>query len=115
MDLVCELSSKFSIPYFTKAINGEEYHNVMGCRTRLNSNWTNDPNIDCLRTGNLAYISLNLPRYALKGDFWNELQHAMEVAEEVLLIRREHGIKLLEKKNIMPFLAQEDDKGETLL
>ena len=112
MDLVCELSSKFSIPYFTKDVAGEEYHNVMGCRTRLNSNWTGDPNSDCLRTGNLAYISLNLPRYALKGDLWNELQHAMEVAKEVLLIRKEHGLKLMEKKNLMPFLAQTNDEGE---
>ena len=111
MDLVCELSSKFSIPYFTKDVDGEEYHNVMGCRTRLNSNWTGDPSTDCLRTGNLAYISLNLPRYALKGDFWNELQHAMEVAKEVLLIRKEHGLKLMEKKNLMPFLSQEDKDG----
>ena len=71
----------------------------MGCRTRLNSNWTGDPSTDCLRTGNLAYISLNLPRYALKGNFWEQLDHAMEVAAEVLLIRKEHGIKLMEKKN----------------
>jgi len=112
LQLVSELSAKFSIPYFTKAVDGEEYHNVMGCRTRLNSNWTGNPSTDCLRTGNLAYISLNLPRYALKGDFWDELQHAMEVAKEVLLLRREHGLKLLEKKNIMPFLAQRGENNE---
>jgi len=112
LDLVSELSAKFSIPYFTKAINGEEYHNVMGCRTRLNSNWTGNPSSDCLRTGNLAYISLNLPRYALKGDFWNELDHAIQVAAEVLILRKEHGLKLLEKKNIMPFLAQKNKEGE---
>jgi ribonucleoside-triphosphate reductase len=112
LDLVADLSAKFSIPYFTKAVDKEEYHNVMGCRTRLNSNWTGDPNIDCLRTGNLAYISLNLPRYALKGDFWNELDHAMDVAAEVLLIRKEHGLKLLNKKNIMPFLSQTNKEGD---
>ena len=37
---------------------------VMGCRTQLNDNWTGDWDKDCLRTGNLAYVTLNLPRIA---------------------------------------------------
>ena len=109
LDKVCELSAKFSIPYFTKALNDEEYHNVMGCRTRLNSNWTGDPDADCLRTGNLAYVSLNLPRYALKGRFYEQLDRAMDTAKEVLLFRKEHAIKLMDKHNMMPFLSQEID------
>ena len=64
-DQVHELSAKFSAPYFAKEVGGGGFHNVMGCRTRLNTNWTGDPDIDTLRTGNLAYVSLNLPRYAL--------------------------------------------------
>lgn len=111
LDKVCELSAKFSIPYFTKSIDGEEYHTIMGCRTRLNSNWTGDPNLDCLRTGNLAYISLNLPRYALKGNFYEELHKAMDVATEILLLRRARSEKLLNKINMMPFLNQEDCDG----
>ena len=109
LDKVCELSAKFSIPYFTKAIDNEEYHNVMGCRTRLNSNWTGDPDTDCLRTGNLGYVSLNLPRYALKGKFYEQLNKAMVIAKEVLLVRKAHAIKLMDKHNMMPFLTQEID------
>jgi len=109
LDKVCELSAKFSIPYFTKALDDEKYHNVMGCRTRLNSTWTGDPDTDCLRTGNLGYVSLNLPRYALKGKFYENLNKAMSIAKEVLIFRKEHAIKLMEKNNMMPFLTQEID------
>jgi ribonucleoside-triphosphate reductase len=111
LDKVCELSSKFSIPYFTKAIDGEEYHTIMGCRSRLNSNWTGDPNKDCLRTGNLAYVSLNLPRYALKGNFYEELDKALAIATQILLLRKARSEKLLYKTNMMPFLNQEDCDG----
>ena len=48
LEKVHELSSKFSIPYFAKEVNKGGYHNVMGCRTRLNSNWTNNSDWDTL-------------------------------------------------------------------
>jgi anaerobic ribonucleoside-triphosphate reductase len=67
--------------------------------------------LDCLRTGNLAYVSLNLPRYALKGNFYEELDKALETAKHVLLIRKAHAEKLLYKANMMPFLNQEDEDG----
>jgi len=112
LEKVCELSAKFSIPYFTKAIDGELYHNVMGCRTALRSNWTGDPNIDCFRTGNLAYVSLNMVRYALKGDFYGELDRALETAKHILLIRKEVSGKLLNKTKMMPFLSQLGSDGK---
>ena len=107
MDLVHELSAKFSAPYFSKELKDGGYANVMGCRTRLNSNWTGDSDLDCVRTGNLAYISLNLPRYALGGDFWNDLEAAMNDAKDILLLRREHGERVL-NKGLLKFLSQED-------
>lgn len=111
MHKVHELSSKFSIPYFAKSLNGEEFFDVMGCRTRLNANWTEDPEQDCLRTGNLGYISLNLPRYAL-GNFWEDLEEALKAATEILLIRRVHAEKVL-KLGLTPFLSQPDEEGGT--
>jgi len=110
LEMVHELSAKFSIPYFAKEVDGNGAHNVMGCRTRLNSNWTGDPNIDTLRTGNLAYVSLNLPRYALSGDFWGNLDEMMEAAKDILLIRRSHAEKLL-KNGLMKFLTQKGSDG----
>lgn len=111
LELVHELSAKFSIPYFAKEVDNGGAHNVMGCRTRLNTNWTGDPDIDTLRTGNLAYVSLNLPRYALGGDFWKSLDEAMEAAAEALLLRRQHAEKLL-KLGLMKFLTQKDIEGD---
>jgi len=77
---VHELSAKFSVPYFsnqTVSWNGDT-SNKMGCRTLLSTNWTGDWDTDTLRTGNLAYISLNLPRIAYKtkignNSFYDEL------------------------------------------
>lgn len=114
---VHELSSKYSTPYFANCI--PEYtgghSNVMGCRTRLNSNWTGNWDTDTLRTGNLAYVSLNLPRIAYKaGDegFYDGLNHTLELAEEVLLIRRNHALKCLDKFDLLPFLTHENSEGE---
>lgn len=107
MTLVHELSAKFSAPYFSKELKDGGYANVMGCRTRLNSNWTGDSDVDTLRTGNLAYISLNLPRYALGGDFWNDLTMAMDDAKEILLLRRAHADRVM-KNGLLKFLTQGD-------
>lgn len=107
MDLVHELSAKFSAPYFSKELKDGGYANVMGCRTRLNSNWTGDSDIDTLRTGNLAYISLNLPRYALGGNFWDDLTAALDDAKEILMLRRAHAERVM-KNGLLKFLSQED-------
>lgn len=107
MGLVHELSAKFSAPYFSKELKDGGYANVMGCRTRLNSNWTGDSDLDTVRTGNLAYISLNLPRYALGGNFWDDLTQAMDDAKEILLLRRAHADRVM-KAGLLKFLSQED-------
>lgn len=109
IESVHNLSAKFSIPYFAKELDGPK--TVMGCRTVLNTNWTNDPEQDILRTGNLAYISLNLPRYALKNNFWDELDLALDIATEALIIRRAHAEKLL-KGGLMKFLTQKGADGD---
>jgi anaerobic ribonucleoside-triphosphate reductase len=100
-------------------IEVKDNHNFLGgngyilsgnCRTALNTNWTNDPEEDIIKTGNLAYVSLNLPRYALKGDFWDELDLAMEIAVEALLVRKQHAHKMLDN-GLMKFLTQKDIDG----
>ena len=111
MALVHELSAKFSAPYFSKELKDGGYANVMGCRTRLNSNWTGNSDLDTLRTGNLAYISLNLPRYALGGRFWDDLTSAMDDAKEILLLRRAHAEKVM-KAGLLKFLTQSDNNEE---
>lgn len=116
-DDLFRLSAKYSLPYFNKAID-DNYALVMGCRTRLSTNWTGDYNQDLLRTGNLAYISLNLPKYALQAtgkdgrDFIIILNENMEIAKNILLKRRKHGDDCLNKYGLNSFLTQKgtDDK-----
>jgi len=117
---VCELSSKYSTPYFANCIPEwtGKHSNVMGCRTRLNTNWTGDWDVDTLRTGNLAYITINFPRIAYKSngkarEFYKELDRVLEIATRTLLIRRRHAEKLLNEYNMLPFLAQKNKDGET--
>ena len=117
---VHELSAKYSTPYFANCLPvwTGGHSNVMGCRTRLNRNWTGDWDADTLRTGNLAYISINLPRIAYKTnskkEFFAELERVLGLAEEILLIRRERAIACLdtEQLNLLPFLSQTNDDGE---
>jgi len=116
---VHELSAKFSVPYFsnqTVSWNGDT-SNKMGCRTLLSTNWTGDWDTDTLRTGNLAYISLNLPRIAYKtkignNSFYDELDKILGFTEELLLIRRQHALKCLNKFALLPFLTQKNKLGE---
>jgi ribonucleoside-triphosphate reductase len=116
---VHELSAKYSTPYFGNCLPEWTggHSNVMGCRTRLNSNWTGDWDIDTLRTGNLAYVTINLPRIEYKtevgnGFFYEELDRVLGLAEEMLLIRREHALKCLGKNKLLPFLTQKTQDGE---
>ncbi|MCE7698277.1 MAG: anaerobic ribonucleoside-triphosphate reductase [Methanobacterium paludis] len=116
-DDLFELSSKFSLPYFNKSIDGD-YGLAMGCRTKLAIDWTGDYNKDLLRTGNLAYISLNLPKYALQATgkddrtFYDILDENLEVATRILIKRRKHAEDCLNKYNYLKFLTQKDKDGE---
>lgn len=115
---VHEVCAKYSTPYFLNQMtsyNGP-HSDVMGCRTRLNTTWTGDWDKDTLRTGNLAYITINLPRIAYLSEDWDEfyerLDRALAIAETILLIRREHAVNCLNEFNLMPFLTQKDSNGE---
>lgn len=113
--LVHELSAKFGSPYFVNMLPDYRGNmaNYMGCRTSLSDNWTGDWEQDCLRTGNLAYITLNLPRIAYNSRDENEifeyLDSYMHIGEEVLKIRREQSLKCLNEYNLLPFLSQKVD------
>jgi ribonucleoside-triphosphate reductase len=115
---VHQLSAKYSTPYFSNCIPKWTGGNksTMGCRTGLNETWTGNWERDTLRTGNLAYISINLPRIAYKseteGEFFNELDRVLGLAEEILLIRRERALTCLNDLGILPFLSQKDEDGE---
>jgi ribonucleoside-triphosphate reductase len=113
---VHNLSSKYSTPYFANCLPAYAggHSNVMGCRTRLNTTWTGEWDTDTLRTGNLAYISLNLPRlgYREDGTFYEGLDNILGLGEELLLLRRQHALKCLGRFNLLPFLSHENSEGD---
>lgn len=110
---VHELSAKFGSSYFINMLPKYrgQMANYMGCRTCLQDNWTGDWEQDCIRTGNLAYITLNFPRIAYQSRDENQvfeyLDSYMDLAAKILLIRREQGLNCLNNYNMLPFLSQE--------
>jgi ribonucleoside-triphosphate reductase len=106
------LSAKFGTAYFINMLPKYmgNMANYMGCRTRLSDNWTGDWDTDCLRTGNLAYVTMNLPRIGYnardENEIYDYLDDYMNIVEEVLLLRRERALKCLNDYKILPFLTQ---------
>ncbi|MGZ7066669.1 MAG: anaerobic ribonucleoside-triphosphate reductase [Methanobacterium sp.] len=113
--LVHELSAKYGSPYFVNML--PDYRgvnaNYMGCRTSLGDNWTGDWDKDTLRTGNLAYVTLNIPRMAYNSrdedDIFEYLDSYLVLAEQILMLRRERALKCLHEYNLLPFLSQKND------
>jgi len=114
--LVHELSAKYGTAYFVNMLPSYrgDMANYMGCRTSLNDNWTGDWDKDCLRTGNLAYVTLNLPRMAYQArdedEIFEYLDSYLHLAEEVLMLRREQALNCLNNYNLLPFLSQESEE-----
>ncbi len=117
LSLVHELSAKYGSAYFINMLPKYRGNlaNYMGCRTSLSDNWTGDWEQDCLRTGNLAYVTLNLPRIAYQSrdedEIFEYVDSHLQLAEQVLLLRREQAMNCLNDYNLLPFLTQETDGG----
>ena len=106
------LSAKFSLPYFGMPSHaGVEYGSYLGCRTFMGSNWTGDPNKDCLGTGNAVYTTISLPAVALKAkhegkDFFILLDEIMELVREYNKNRLEWIKKLWYESHLADFMIQ---------
>ncbi|MGQ9507131.1 MAG: anaerobic ribonucleoside-triphosphate reductase [Candidatus Bathycorpusculaceae bacterium] len=106
-----QLASEKGIPYFANLLREDERQSVFSAygfrlRADLNGDWE----IDTLRTGNLAHITLNLPRiaYECEGDkakFFQTLKERLDLASRALEIKyksiKQHG------KGLLPFLLQD--------
>ena len=119
MRLVHELSAKYGSSYFVNMLPDYRGNmaNYMGCRTCLQDTWTGDWEQDCLRTGNLAYVTLNLPRIGYQSrdenDVFEYLDNYMDLAVETLMIRRNQALNCLNNYDILPFLKQDIEKPTT--
>jgi len=113
IDRVHYLSAKFGTAYYINMLPEYmgKHANYMGCRTRLSDNWTGDWETDTLRCGNLAYVTLNLPRLAYRAkdetQLFDLLDEQLENAQNILLTRRERAMKCLNEYKLLPFLTQE--------
>lgn len=112
---IFDLSAKFALPYFSiPSNNGVEYATVLGCRSNMPANWTGDPEVDCMGTGNSVYTTLCLPILALhceeEGlDFFDELDKYMEIVREYNKRRLDWIYKLWYEYGSAGFMTQELD------
>lgn len=107
-----ELSAKWGLPYFINMMADyqEGNTNAMGCRTRLSGDWKN-PEEGTLRTGNMQWYTLNLPRiaYEANGDddkLFEILGEKLDVIRQALTIKHEITLERLHKDRVLPFLTQ---------
>ena len=97
-----------------RMIFGEDFILSSQCRTSLPSNWTGDPNIDCMGTGNAVYTTISLPAVALKAkeddiNFFKLLEEQMEIVRKYTLKRYERIKWLWYKQHLADFMIQELD------
>ena len=83
------------------------------------SNWTGDPNIDCMGTGNSVYTTLCLPAVALKSkeegrDFYEVLDENMQLIHDYNLEGLDWIHKLWYEYNVADFMIQKDKDGNQL-
>lgn len=106
---IFELTAKFGTPYFSKNPSGVNVQQ-MGCRTALPANFTQNPQKDCMNSGNAVYSTISLPMIAIESktpkQFLSKLKKVMDIAFKYTMIRRERIVQSLDD-GLMPFLNQD--------
>jgi ribonucleoside-triphosphate reductase len=92
----------------------------MGCRTRLSGDWADkqgydDPSKSTMRTGNIHYNTVNLPRIAIEANGNDQrvielLDERLDLIQESLEIKHRIIEERLYKNNLLPFLSQSRDR-----
>ncbi|MCD1294595.1 anaerobic ribonucleoside-triphosphate reductase [Methanocella sp. CWC-04] len=121
---VHQLFSKYGTPYILNLLPEWQHDavNSMGCRTRLSGDWADkqgyeNPMMSTMRTGNIHYNTVNLPRIALEanGDdskVFEILDSRLDLIKEALVIKHELMEKRLYQNKLLPFLTQKNAEGE---
>lgn len=99
-----------------RIIVGSDFILSGNCRSAMPSNWTGDPNIDCMGTGNSVYTTVCLPAVALKSqedgvDFYETLDYAMDLVRDYNKERLDWIKKLWYDYHVADFMIQEDVDG----
>ena len=88
-------TGKTCLPYFAYLKDGEE-ENYTSSGSRLSNDWTKEWESDCIRTGNMATITINLPRIVYEAEE-NDDKFFKLLDTSVLMVRN----AFLEKKKII--------------
>jgi len=104
------LASEKGIPYFANVLGKSRKHDVFSASGyRLKADLKRDWEIDTLRTGNIGYVTVNLPRIAYECEkdetkFLEILEERLEMAARALEIKyralKQRG------KGLIPFIMQ---------
>lgn len=118
------LFSKYGTPYILNMLPEWQHEavNSMGCRTRLSGDWADrqgysNPRYSTMRTGNIHYNTINLPRIAIEANgndnkVFELLDQRLDLIRESLEIKHELIEKRLYENKLLPFLAQKGMSGE---
>jgi ribonucleoside-triphosphate reductase len=92
---IFSLAGKTCLPYFEYLTDGEEV-NYSASGLRLSDEWTKEWESDCLRTGNMTTIAINLPRIVYEaGENYEKFFKLLD--SSMLMVRN----AFLEKKKII--------------
>ncbi len=100
LDPIWEMTAKYGIPYFSNFINSDmkpDDARSMCCRLRLDNRELRKRGGGLFganpKTGSIGVVTINMPRigYLAKNekDYFERLDHLMELAKESLIIKRE--------------------------
>jgi len=107
------LASERGVPYFANLLGKSRKHDVFSASGyRLKADLKGDWEIDTLRTGNIGYVTVNLPRIAYECEraeakFFEILEERLEMAARALEIK--YMALKQRSKGLIPFLMQSVD------
>ena len=121
---VHKLFSKYGTPYILNMLPEWQHDavNSMGCRTRLSGDWADkmgydNPALSTMRTGNIHYNTINLPRIAMEANgnddrIFELLDDRLDIIRESLEIKHDLMQKRLYVNKLLPFLTQKGKQNE---
>ena len=121
---VHKLFSKYGTPYILNMLPEWQHDavNSMGCRTRLSGDWADkmgydNPALSTMRTGNIHYNTINLPRIAMEANgnddkIFELLDDRLDLIKESLEIKHDLMQKRLYTNKLLPFLTQKGKQNE---
>ncbi|QQS61368.1 MAG: ribonucleoside triphosphate reductase [Candidatus Moraniibacteriota bacterium] len=112
-DPIWEMTAKYGIPYFANFVNSDmspDDARSMCCRLRLNNKELRKRGGGLFGanplTGSIGVVTINLPRLGYisqdMSDFYEKLDHLMDLAKESLEIKR-NAVEHLTKKGLYPY------------